>query len=320
MAIKKFDLDYVYVMNSKEIDNFYAVLRERDLKIKLNSNLKLLENKDSLIKGYQGYEEKWVAVCKARNDKFELQKANWGKKICIECGSSLYFNTNHGFWGCSSYGDGKKHTTFPVDFQEKTDLGEHEAGVSIGKNWIHEILKGLHLNNDIKSAMALCFYQEMGLPDLRIKYDRSSTSGLFGNYQDTKRRTSSEEKEIEGYLKTICEKVTSQIGICYRLNGEVEKICFVDIIASDKKAVFVIEIKTDMVSINQNQLELYSNLIKFYLTSKNDVRVLRSLFIYYHDNGTTWSAARPENAISFTSLKSYDKKTVDLSAWSDTYE
>lgn len=172
--------------------------------------------------------------------------------------------------------------------------------------YLSHILKKVGLNGKLKMKQLYDFYLENGLVDLRIKYGKEPVTKLINRYIKTKKSCKNEENEIVEYLSKMFPKSIKQLPIKYKLKGQKEKKCFVDLVLSNDEYIFVIEIKTNSYSIDNNQLELYESLIKF--INKDD-RKIYPLFICY--NGE-WERSNKFIQSNFDYIKKEVKDDLDL--------
>lgn len=299
------DFEYIKILNSIEIAEFISSIASKYDNQLLASKNCLNENKNLLLDSYKDFENQIIEQYKDDVKNFNIKVQLWNNKECL-CGNKLKFNDLYNFWGCTNYIDkSKKHITFSANQEEKfNEIFEH-IKVRLGHNWSSEILKTNKLQNKIKAKDLLLFYNSQGLEDLREKYGYKNSLESISSYSYANKNSKKEELEIRDFLNNFFEKISYQVYIKFKKKNENEKIKIIDLIVSDKTIVYLIEIKRHNIYINEEQLDLYYDLVSHLMQLKNDNRKLSSLFIvneYYQ------SSYNSNKCVEFNQIKLKTKK------------
>lgn len=278
-------LEYVRIMSDEEVmkNNLYH-RNLQESKERASKNL-LENNKDLLVNAYHEYESNAIRYKEDQlqilNDEVKL----WNDKICI-CGKPMRFVSSHGFWGCPDYkNDKKEHITFRFNHDDYLHNQKERLEVEVCKDWATSIIRNNGLREKIKAKQLLLFYKNEGLEDLREKYGNDNTIKSISSYVYAKEKSDKEEQEIKEFFEKHFNTVVSQMNVKYKLKGEKEKLCKIDLLISDEQDVFLIEVKRNTMSVDDEQLSLYYNLIKRIMDDVNDTRTLTPLFIVSNEDG-----------------------------------
>lgn len=296
--------EYVEILTKKEINDFIKILDKKN-KSSNSNNRYLTENKKTLIKEYQKYENDIINVFKSNLKDYEKDLKLWDEKKCL-CGKKLKYIDGYNFWGCSDYQNKEKeHLTFKHNQQEYFDSRFKNIKVRLSAHWCTDIIKKVNLVEKIRAKELLLFYISLNLEDLRKKYGYKSTSKSISAYVIANKESKREELEIRTFLEPFFDKVIHQIYVRYKLKTSVEKIKIFDLIVSDKNQVYLIEIKRHNIYIDEEQLELYFELLNHIMEKNEDKRTLKSLFIV---NEFYESSYNFNNCVVFKNLKKLKDK------------
>lgn len=276
-------IEYASIMSKTELDDFYQSILHRNANNKTRAITLLESQKEEVFNLYQEYEQRSLNKYEERLKEIQKTAEAWQNKNCLICGAKLrkVSSTYGTFWGCPNFSDGRKHTTFPVNYQETLATLEEHARVLVRANWSADIIRDLDLPSFVKASDMLIFLERIGLEDLRYKYGYKKSMETIGGYVLAKKEPRNEQKEIESFLKTIFPKLASQVGIQYKIQGEEERVRVIDLIASDHHAVYILEIKKQSLQIKEDQLALYLALLQFIKNEKNDARNYRAVPVVY---------------------------------------
>lgn len=298
------NFEYVEILTKEEVGDFIKQLNRKNNSSNSN-NPSLESNKTALIKEYHAYENEIISAFKSQLKEYEKELKLWNNKTCV-CGRKLKYIDGYKFWGCPDYqNEGKKHLTFKHNQQEYFDYRFKNIKVRLSAQWCTDIIKKLNLVGKIKAKELLLFYISLNLDDLRRKYGYKSTIKSISSYVIANKESKREELEIRKFLKPFFDKTIHQLYIRFKEKESIEKIKIFDLIVSDENQVYLIEIKRHNIYIDEEQLELYYELLKHIMTEKRDKRVMKSLFIV---NEFYESSYNFNNCIVFEDLKKLKSK------------
>jgi ssDNA-binding Zn-finger/Zn-ribbon topoisomerase 1 len=240
-------------MTKEELNEFYQSIIDRNSKNKTKAITLLETRKEDVIKLYHEYEAKRIEEYHSRLHELNQITEAWKNKKCIVCGANLRkISSDYGtFWGCPNYKDGRKHTTFPSNYEEILETREEYTKIRIRGNWSTDLTRDLHLPPFVKASDMLNFLERNGLEDLRSKYGYKKSTETIGGYVIAKKASRQEEKEIENFLRPFFQTLLSQVGIRYKLVGQQEKVAIIDLIASNTNNVYIIEVKRESLQIKE---------------------------------------------------------------------
>jgi len=252
-------LEYAKKMSKEETDKFYSFLNSKHEE-KINTAQSTIENNpDKLIKAYHDFHFK--SKLQMAKVKQEVDRANecFKKGLC-ECGNILKSFTNRyngqTFMGCPDYLDETK-THRAWNYLKELDY------TPIFKNWLSTIINSLDLKGKIHTKFLLMFFEANGLEDLQLKYCGLDSKILINRFTTVKKTSSEFELRQVEILRNHWPVVLYQFPIKYKYNGEKEKSCFIDILCSNDDEIKIYECKTDMYNVNEDQMRLYVDCIKY---------------------------------------------------------
>jgi len=293
-------IEYVRFLNQDEISRYLQNKKATYIQKKIEVNIAIQQNDILLIKEYEKFEIEIIEKYENNLKEFRRNEALWKDKKC-KCGVKLRFYTRSNFWGCPDYTNlEEEHITFKEDKQqkEKFDYDFSNVKVRLDKDWCSIIIKRLGLITKVTAKELLLFYQSIGFDDLREKYDYKSTLTTISTYEYANKKSKKEEEIVRDFLSKNF-RVLSQPYVEYKFVDQQKKICIPDLIVSNNDQVFIIEIKTHNFYINEEQLQLYYNLISHCQAISNDRRNLYSIFVV---NEIFESEYTNENAILINDL------------------
>lgn len=227
----------------------------------------------TLVNGYDEFEQELNRQSHQLRQQYAIENRSFHDKTCMVCDAKLRFISSHGFWGCPNYSDGRKHTTFQDKYEP------HLRHVRVSRDWVTEIIRAAGIQDKVKAKEAMLYFTSIGLPDLREQYGLSNTMGLIDNFVKAKERSLKQERQAEAFLSSIYPTVLSQQTIKYKLYNQPETFCIPDFICSSEFEVMIVDAKLDV--INNEQMDLYTSLIKFMMDKKGDDRPVNGGFILY---------------------------------------
>lgn len=300
---------YARIMTNEELGSYFEQLYNKYYETKKSILNSILKHKEELIAGYFEYEEEQITIFKEKRIELLRNIELWNKKEC-NCGQKLkIINSSNGdFWGCPNFTDKtKKHKTYSLTFAPYYKDNLDKLKVRIDSHWASKIITSCNLKNEVKAKDLIEFYINSGFDDLRIKYnyEKSSIESISG-FVNGKKNSSIEEKEIQKYFSNAYDNCVSQIGIKYKLNNYNEKIAILDLIISDEKNIYLLEIKRYPLEIKEDQLALYFELLKHILCDKKDNRSCKAVFIV--SNNYEYFKQNEEGFIYFENIQNCKNK------------
>lgn len=298
-------IEYVKFLNKKEISQYIDKRTSFYSNLKREVNVEIHKNEKILIKEYERFESSIVEKYKQDLEEFRVKYSLWKTKKC-KCGKSLRYINFLNFWGCIDYRNlENEHITFKEDEQQRQLFKRNfnNVKVRLNKDWCTTIIVNSGLKNKIKAKELFLFYQSIGLDDLRVKYDYKSTLTTLSTYEFANKKSKKEESVVKEFLEKHF-KVLYQPYIEYKYKNDQKKICIPDLIISDENLVLIIEIKTHNMYIDENQINLYYQLISHSQKMKTDKRTLASVFVVneiYESEFNTNSGILIEDLIKLTS-------------------
>ncbi len=302
------------VKNSKKKATSQVDAKSNDYKLS-NKKREILEAyKDKVIDSYKTYEFTKLVKHKNRQDEIATLSNLWKWKRCKLCNTKLRLRHSdyRDFWGCPNYDNGDGiHTTFSVDYETELSNKRLSCKVQIGAEWVTDILKNTDLQEKIKAKELLFFLNQNGYEDLRIKYnyDRTTLDRISG-YVKANQASREEENIVYDYFKKLFEKCERKIQIKYKKPNDKLRRVYLDLIVSNEKAVYIIEIKRGCLDTKEEQISLYFDLVNVLLKSKNDKRKCYATFLVFNKEGDYWSNYIKHKILYFDEVKYINKKTV----------
>lgn len=182
--------------------------------------------------------------------------------------------------------------------------------VWINPAWIDEIGTSKSIDRRFSQKELLILMERDGLIGLRKKHNTGSpTLKRVDTYNRVNAIAKEEEKAVSNFLKNHF-KVLEQVGIRYKIEGEKEKKCFPDIIASDEKYVVVVDVKGGTGEYGDKKIFMYCQLVSFMMQKRNDKRTVLPSYIVAKredwDNGEY--AGQCQNTVWFDDLKNLHNK------------
>ena len=279
------NLEYAKVMSREEKTSLISYFKNKNESENDLSKSILKNNKDVFIDAYHKYAEKAIEDFENKHSELDKKIELWEQKKC-SCGKDLRFITGYDFFGCPDYKNkNKTHLTFSLSQREIFEEQRSRIKISINKDWATDIIRDNGFNGKIKAKQLLLFYELQGLEDLRSKYGYKNTIESISSYVHANNESKKEEQEISDFLHTHFDCVIAQFYIKHKVEGEKEKVSIIDLLVSDDSDVFLIEVKRNTMSVDDEQLSLYYNLIKRIMDDVNDTRTLTPLFIVSNEDG-----------------------------------
>lgn len=292
------EFEYVKAMTIEEKKQYFDRFSLSN-KTKGNQAMQYLSSMESkLITQYEKVDQTIIDNYKKEVKEYCDKINAWETKTCQGCKSKLNkidvgFGT---FWGCPNYkNNAVTHSKFPSNQEEYFAYKKNSLKPRINKDWATDIKKELHLPSYITATNIIDFLEYNGCEDLRAKYNYKSTKESISGFVIANKDSKIEEKEVFDKLeKKNFKSLHKQYYIKYKKTNEVEKIAILDILLSHENKVYIIEIKRFSMYINDEQLELYYNLISYMLMSKNDVREIIPLFCISNKDEFDFKYSQPK--------------------------
>lgn len=264
------NIEYARQATKEEVDNFFSYLKSKKDKKSMSCENVLSDNFDLLIRKYKEYESAIFAENEEieRIYKLELKSINDDK---CTCGSDLRYISSHGFYGCVNYRSKGYHKNFKN--KDGSLRVPYKRSPDKAKSYLSDIISELGLKQKLKAKALHQFYTNQGLDDLKLKYLGEPYDILINRYAEVKKTA----KDFENYCYTrllpLYTNVIKEFPIRYKLFGESDNICSIDILCSNEKEVDIYECKTTKSDINPDQNNLYLSLIKFICRHKRPVKI-----------------------------------------------
>lgn len=291
--------EYVKSMSEEEKKQYFDKLSLSTLK-KGNQALQYLSSIESkLIAQYEKVDQIIIDNYKKDTKEYYDILTAWETKTCQGCKSKL--NEINGdfsaFWGCPNYRNNRvKHSKFSSKQEEYLIYQKCNLKPRINKDWATDIKKELQLPTYITATNIIDFLEYNGCEDLRAKYNYKSTKESISGFVNANKDSKIEEKEVfEKLEKKNFKSLHKQYCIKYKRVNEIEKIAILDILLSNENKVYIIEIKRFFMYINDEQLDLYYNLISHLLKSKNDSREVMPFFCISNKEEFDLKYYKPKN-------------------------
>lgn len=273
-------IESVKFLKEKEISQFIDYGNSLYSELKQKVNVEIKKNEKLLIQEYKKFESSIIEKYKQDLDEFRLKYSLWKTKKC-KCGKSLRYISFQNFWGCTDYKNNEnEHITFKEDEEQRQQFENYFKNVKVrlNKDWCTTIIVNSGLKNKIKAKELFEFYQSIAFDDLRKKYGYKSTLETLSTYELANKKSKKEEGIVKEFLKNHF-KILYQPYIEYKYKDAKKRICIPDLIISDENLVLIIEIKIHNMYIDEDQLNLYHELISYYQKMKKDKRSLSSIFV-----------------------------------------
>lgn len=281
------NIEYVRIMSKNEISIHIENL-SRHYITKNDNSLKYLSNiKSELIQEYDNVNKIIIDNYNAELKKYFDKLNAWETKTCLGCNATLNkIDSDFGtFWGCPNFKDKSiEHSKFSINQGEYLKQRKNTLYPRINRDWVTDIKKKLNIPSNISATNILDFFEFHGFEDLREKYNYKTTKESISGYISGNKESKKEEKIIYEKLKEKkFDKLLNQYYLKYKLvDSQKENMAIIDVLASINNKVYIIEIKRTLNDIKEEQLSLYTDLIKFLLLKKKDNRKVLPLFCIFN--------------------------------------
>lgn len=267
-------LEFARKMTKQEVDNFYSFIRKKqDDKVALAREV-LEQYAGKLINEYHAFAYKAEEEMDKHKDFISMAQSCYENQTC-QCGLKLKLFTNRyngqQFLGCPDYMDDTK-------VHKAWNYAPGEDYRYIFKNWLTTIITNLGLRDKLHTKYLLLFYEENGLCDLQYKHIGISSKVLIDRYTNTNKSSKEFELRQVEFLRNQWPNVIYQFPVKYKYFGEKEKFCFIDILCSNDETICIYECKTSKFDINNDQMNLYVNVVKFI---NDSLKINKTLTIDY---------------------------------------
>lgn len=245
------------------------------------------EKKEILLKGYNDYHNKLLTLSKCQHDEYLHRVSLWEKKECY-CGAKLRYLSSYGFWGCTNYKNTLKHH---ITFQG-INATIYPVSTAISAHWVTDIIQECDLRGTLAAKDVYNFFIQSGLDDLRLKYGYKSTEKNIMGLVKANGRSKEQESLARAYLENTFPKVLYQQCITYKEVDKKEAFCIPDFIVSSPDIVKVIDAKLDYA--NDDKMDKYLELVKFFMDTWGDKRILSGAHIMYDKSVSDYFQSRHE--------------------------
>jgi len=260
------NIEYAKKLTDEERNLFFSRIKS-SYNINDTSEKVIQLNYDLLIKSYNKYESEMKSEFLSIELEYKKAFFAFQNDKCI-CGGSLVYIKSHQFYGCKDY---KKH----VKHKNYKDLSEPYLRMpKYYDSYLSDIIKECDLKGKLNAKSLFEFYAGLGFDDLKFKYSGKPYSELINRYIEVNKNSKVFEKMSFERCEPLYTNVFREFGIKYKLIGEKEKYCFIDILCSNEKEVHIYECKTSEISIDFQQNNLYLNLIKFIDGNKRETQII----------------------------------------------
>jgi|GEM_PF-1799094 len=298
-------IEYIKFLSKKETFQYIENRNSFYIELKQKVNVEILKNEKLLIQEYEKFESDIIKIYENDLKEFKLKYSLWKTKKC-RCGKNLSYISSYNFWGCTDYKNlENEHIIFREDEQQLKLFKSYFKSIKVrlNKDWCTTIIVNSGLKDKIKAKELFLFYQSLGLDDLREKYGYRNTLLTLSTYEFANKKSKKEERIVKEFLENHFN-VLYQPYIEYKFKNSTKKICIPDLIISDENIVLIIEIKTHNMYIDEEQLNLYYQLISYSQKTKKDNRNLASIFVVneiYESEFNTNNGVLIENLINLQS-------------------
>lgn len=274
--------DYVKAMSVDEKRDYINKFAQAN-KNKSSQVFQFLSSVESkLIAQYEKVDQNILDNYKKDVKEYYDKLKAWETKTCQGCKSKL--NKKNGdfgaFWGCPNFRNNEVvHSNFSLNQEEYLNYQKNSLKPRINKDWATDIKKQLQLPSNITATNIIDFLEYNGCEDLRAKYNYKATKESISGFVNANKDSKKEEKEVyEKLEKKNFKRLHKQYYLKYKKINETEKVAILDILLSNESKVYIIEIKRYLMYANDEQLDLYYNLILHMLGEINDKREVKPLF------------------------------------------
>lgn len=250
-------IEYARKATPQEVSKFKKFFKDKNKKLEESSQKIISEMRDELIDAYNLFAYYIWEEQEEINSQYEKYKKAFENKKCV-CGSDVKYINSHGFYGCTNYKSVGEHRNFIKDEKHPSKRVNQ-----LLKHYPTSIIKRLNLTGKITAKYLFLFLESEGLEDLNLKYLNIPYLETINTYQIVSKNAFDFEKESYKKLINRFDKAQLQFPIIYKIKGEKENMCFIDILCSNDKEVVIYECKASEMSTDDKQIEKYLSLIKF---------------------------------------------------------
>lgn len=263
-------------MAKDECYTFMQFLIEKNNQAREKSKYLLNKNKDEIYKLYCNFIEDIKNTYKNDLKKYYgLMKAFENKK-CYGCDADMKWIKNYEFWGCPDY----KNKNYIHSSYSNNQVFYHPSNPNY-KGWSSRILLNTKFKGQIK---AIDIYEyivnELGDPDIALLNNNHDEYQSITKYIKTKNKSREFEKNVLDKVSYQYPNVFYQPGFIYQYENETEKKCFIDILASDENEVVIYECKANKNETNEEQKNIYIDIIKFLLNKKQLKKTVNFQYVF----------------------------------------
>lgn len=264
-------IEYAKPLTKEEKDRFFGRLKYFHDNLKESCGQVISSMAEVLIEKYRETDAIISIEYDDIKNKYDLDLRTIGTDKCA-CGSGLKYLRNYGFYGCVNYAFKGYHKNYKNE--DGTYRSPHKRVPSQAKSYLSDIIKSLGLNGKLNAKSLHAFYTCSGLEDLKLKYSGEPYDKLINQYSEVKKIAKEFEEDCYQRVLPLYTNVLKEFGIKYKLQGEEERYCFLDLLCSNEKVLHIFECKTTKLDIDQNQNELYLSLINFMDKSGRDISLV----------------------------------------------
>ena len=285
-------IENVRLMTTEEVSNFKISLYKGNEK-KEHSAKYCSENLPLLIQKHSEFKEHTIntdyAVYLSRTETFNAsittgneiftKVKNGGSEACV-CGARLRYVDNFNFVGCSNFNDtSAKHSNY--NYKDKHPVLSKEDYVlqysCFGQNYLSKFKKWLNIEF-INTTILYEFLFTIGkqIPHFEIEPEKYNT--IIKSKNDSK----NQELILKNLLSKKYTTILEQPHFSCKING-INTVRIPDFICSTSEEIHLIEAKAAEYLCDDDKLNLYTEILKIYVSDK-DNRPIKSFHIVYQND------------------------------------
>ena len=264
------DIEYARKMTDEEVSSFFKNITRKQEELKHSSIRLLVENEKEIIDSFLRIEKEISAETEELLIEYRKDMRAYDEDKCT-CGAELVYIPSGDFYGCKNYKSPVPHRNFKKHRQNNYRPDFRPSRRT--KSYLLEIINELGLRDKLNQKRLLLFLVEKGYSDIRYVYGSKSSFDDIDNFKDANTVSKKYEDECHEELSHKFPTCIKQFPIKYKIKGDKERCCFIDILCSDEKEVVIYECKTNSHDVREEQNHLYLSLIKFMNTTDRKVRL-----------------------------------------------
>lgn len=284
-------LEKVKIMTAGEVANFKTKMYSKGSEKKQLSSDYCARNINDLIQKHKDFYDLHIGL---KYDKYALGIESYniiradknqifddvknGIPNYCTCGSNLKYISNFNFVGCSNYHD-KRENHININYQNLQEIDsyfEFKSNFEFSNSYINDFKTYYNLNFLMSSIIYEFLFEVYG--------QKCYSENLSYNNYQTGVNSAKQSKKEELVVKSICNNVFENVKDQVHFQYYIDNKYFVkipDLICSKNNIVYVFDVKKNNSITDILKLDLYQNIVKEYLKTKNDKREVKSFHICY---------------------------------------